>query len=190
MVNQYCAHSFAGNWQLPFSNQQKGENDRRKYFMISCHERMLLTQQGSNSQPPDHQSDAHPTEPLRLVCRQQWFLYCVCKQQGVPVLCMQTTKVPVCKQQRFLYCVCKQWTFIALVPVLCMQTRMVPVYTNNGHFFIVRQSTFVPVLCTLCKLPVHLFLYCVCKQYWLYCIFASRKDSCNVYANDEQFFIL
>ena len=34
-VNQYCAHSFARNWQLPFSNQRKGENDRKKYFMIN-----------------------------------------------------------------------------------------------------------------------------------------------------------
>ena len=33
-VNQYCAHSFARNWQLPFLNQPKEENDRRKYFMI------------------------------------------------------------------------------------------------------------------------------------------------------------
>ena len=34
MVNQYCAHSFARNWQLPFLNQWKGQNDHRKYFMI------------------------------------------------------------------------------------------------------------------------------------------------------------
>ena len=34
-------HSFAGNWQLPFLNQQKGENGRKKYFMASLHERML-----------------------------------------------------------------------------------------------------------------------------------------------------
>ena len=27
------AHSFASNWQLPFLNQRKGENDRRIYFM-------------------------------------------------------------------------------------------------------------------------------------------------------------
>ena len=26
---------------------------------------MLSTRRGSNPQPPDHQSDAHPTEPLR-----------------------------------------------------------------------------------------------------------------------------
>ena len=45
-VNQYCAHSFARNWQLPFLNQRKGENDRRKYFMISLHERMLPTSAG------------------------------------------------------------------------------------------------------------------------------------------------
>ena len=35
------AHSFTRNWQVPFSNQRKGENDRRKYFMINLHERML-----------------------------------------------------------------------------------------------------------------------------------------------------
>ena len=31
--------------------------------MINLHERMLPTLRGSNPQPPDHQSDAHPTEP-------------------------------------------------------------------------------------------------------------------------------
>ena len=44
-----------------FLNQGKGENDRRKYFMI----RMLPTRWGSNPQPPDHQSDAHLTEPSK-----------------------------------------------------------------------------------------------------------------------------
>ena len=34
LSNQYCAHSFARNWQLPFLNQRKGENDCKKYFMI------------------------------------------------------------------------------------------------------------------------------------------------------------
>ena len=46
MVNQYCAHSFARNWQLPFLNQQKGENERRKYFMINLQKRMLPTSAG------------------------------------------------------------------------------------------------------------------------------------------------
>ena len=41
MVNQYCAHSSARNWQLPFLNQKKGENDRTKYFLINLYERML-----------------------------------------------------------------------------------------------------------------------------------------------------
>ena len=31
---------------LPFLNQRKGENDRRKYFMINLHERMLPTSTG------------------------------------------------------------------------------------------------------------------------------------------------
>ena len=42
----------------------EGENDPRKYFII--HERLLPTRQWLNPQPPDHQSDAHPTEPPRL----------------------------------------------------------------------------------------------------------------------------
>ena len=37
-LSGYCAHSLANNWQLPFLNQRKGENDRRKYFMINLHE--------------------------------------------------------------------------------------------------------------------------------------------------------
>ena len=64
-VNQYCAHSFTRNRQLPVLNQRKGESDRRKYFMINLHERMLLNCCGMNPQPSDHQSDEHPTEPLR-----------------------------------------------------------------------------------------------------------------------------
>ena len=44
---------------------EKGENDRRKYSMINLHETMLPTRRRSNPQPPNHQSDAHPTEPPR-----------------------------------------------------------------------------------------------------------------------------
>ena len=33
-------HSSASTW-LAFLNQQNGESDRRKYFMINLHERML-----------------------------------------------------------------------------------------------------------------------------------------------------
>ena len=33
-IYQYCAHFFARNRQLPFLNQRKGENIRRKYFII------------------------------------------------------------------------------------------------------------------------------------------------------------
>ena len=56
-VKHYCAHSFARNWQLPFLNQRKGENDRRIYFMINLHERMLPTSTGLNPRPPGLQSD-------------------------------------------------------------------------------------------------------------------------------------
>ena len=36
-----CAHSFAKNWQVHVLNQLKGENDHRKCFMITLHERKL-----------------------------------------------------------------------------------------------------------------------------------------------------
>ena len=39
------------------------ENDLRKYDHL--HKRMLSTWQGSSPQPPNHQLDFHPTEPLR-----------------------------------------------------------------------------------------------------------------------------
>ena len=46
-------------------------NSRRERMTVeniswsNLHENMLQTQRGSNPQPPDHQSDEHPTEPLR-----------------------------------------------------------------------------------------------------------------------------
>ena len=51
-VNQSRAHSFARNWQLPFLNQWKGESDRRKYFTINLHERLLPNSAGLNLRPP------------------------------------------------------------------------------------------------------------------------------------------
>ena len=35
-----CAQCFTGNWQPPFLNQGKGENEYRKYFMINLHKIM------------------------------------------------------------------------------------------------------------------------------------------------------
>ena len=49
MVNQYCAHSFARNWQLPFLNQQKGENDRRKHFIIKSPRKNVANPAGVES---------------------------------------------------------------------------------------------------------------------------------------------
>ena len=51
---------------MPILNQGMDENDRRKYFMIkSPRKSVAKTWRGLNPQPPDHQSDAYPTEPLR-----------------------------------------------------------------------------------------------------------------------------
>ena len=46
-------------------------NDCRKYCMINLHEKILPTLQGSNPhpQPPDHKSNAHPTEPPKQAQR-------------------------------------------------------------------------------------------------------------------------
>ena len=81
MVNQYCAHSFARNWQLPFLNQRKGENDRRKYFMINLHERMLRPRRGLNPRPPGLQSDGASnwvTEALMWIYWLIWTFTAVC----------------------------------------------------------------------------------------------------------------
>ena len=61
-LTSICAHYFARHWQLFSLNQQKGENDRRKYFIISTKE-CCWTRQGSNTWLPNKQSDAHTTEP-------------------------------------------------------------------------------------------------------------------------------
>ena len=66
-------------------NQRKGENDRRKYFMIKSPGKNVGDTGGgggggggggeggeeeeANPQPPDHQSEAHPTEPPRPAMR-------------------------------------------------------------------------------------------------------------------------
>ena len=64
MVNQYCAHSFARNWQLPFLNQRKGENDRRKYFRSISTKECCRPRRGLNPRPPGLQSDG-ASEPPR-----------------------------------------------------------------------------------------------------------------------------
>ena len=55
---QYCAHSFARNLQLPFLNQRKGENDRRKYFMIKSPWKNVANLSGGwTPRPPGLQLD-------------------------------------------------------------------------------------------------------------------------------------
>ena len=64
MVYQYCTYSFARNWQLPFLNQRKGENDHRKYFMINLHEECCRPRQVMESatswSPVGHASNEPP----------------------------------------------------------------------------------------------------------------------------------
>ena len=71
MVNQYRAHSFARNWQVPFLNQRKGENYRRKYSMINLHERNLPTSAGvepATSWSPFGRASNWATEAGQLCC--------------------------------------------------------------------------------------------------------------------------
>ena len=51
-------HTFTGQAsnQLAVLTQQKGQNEGR----------IAADQAGVNSQPPDHKSDVHPTQPPRL----------------------------------------------------------------------------------------------------------------------------
>ena len=60
------AHSFASNWQLPFLNQQKGENGCRNYFMTNLHEQFCRAR-GSNLRPSAYQADAHLSYHARLI---------------------------------------------------------------------------------------------------------------------------
>ena len=54
---------------MPFLNQQKGENDRRKYFMINLYERMLP--KSARVESPGLQSDGASnwaTEASKDIC--------------------------------------------------------------------------------------------------------------------------
>ena len=54
------AHTFACNWQQPFFNHQKEENDSRNYLHDQS-QRKYGTGPGLNSRPLDLQADALPT---------------------------------------------------------------------------------------------------------------------------------
>ena len=55
--------------------KEKEENDCRKYFMISLHERMF-PEPGLNQPSPDHLTDAQPTshqgQPVCVVDNNSW----------------------------------------------------------------------------------------------------------------------
>ena len=46
-----CAHSFARNWQLPFLNQPKGENDLRKLFHDQSARKNIARPGGDRTRP-------------------------------------------------------------------------------------------------------------------------------------------
>ena len=60
------AHSFTSNWQLPFLNHRKGENDRRNYFMTKLHKRTLPGMWGSNPRPSTYQATSNASVVTRL----------------------------------------------------------------------------------------------------------------------------
>ena len=74
MVNQYCAHSFARNWQLPFLNQRKGKTVEKISWSISTKE-CCQSWQGSNPRPPGLQSHAHPSQRGRRVPTVYFFFF-------------------------------------------------------------------------------------------------------------------
>ena len=86
-VNQYCAQSFARNWQLPFLNQRKGENSRRKYFRVNLHERMLRPGEGRTRNPLItsrtrtqliHWGRRTPLKSGAMKCRHFWSISLCC----------------------------------------------------------------------------------------------------------------
>ena len=74
MVNQYCAHSFTRNWQRPFLNQWKGENDHRKYSMIQFLQKTVANSVGVEAATSRSPVKVHPTEPPRLASKRTYLM--------------------------------------------------------------------------------------------------------------------
>ena len=72
--------SFAINWQLTYLNQWRGEKDRRKYFMIKLHERMLPeladVKPTTSWLPVGHSSDL-ATGSVQRTTLQSWAEFCL-----------------------------------------------------------------------------------------------------------------
>ena len=56
------AHSFTSNWQMPFLNPRKGQNDRRIIIVWPISTKKCCWTWGSNSRPFAYQANAHTTE--------------------------------------------------------------------------------------------------------------------------------
>ena len=83
---------------LPFLNQQKGENDPRKYFMVKSPRKNVADPAGVEPSTSCHQSDAHPTEPPRPAGR---------RMIRMPVRSSKT---------QISLCICKDWSESSLIP--------------------------------------------------------------------------
>ena len=67
---------FARNWQLPFLNLRKGENDRRKYFLWSISTKECCRpRRGLNPLPAGLQSDGAYNWAIRSICITKTCLY-------------------------------------------------------------------------------------------------------------------
>ena len=95
---------------LPFLNQQKGENDRRKYFMSKSPQKNVADPAGVESVTPYYQLGVHPTEPPRPAEKNKIKMYVMDTSPKLflpyyftctvkPVLVVTSIKQPTCIKQ-------------------------------------------------------------------------------------------
>ena len=125
MVNQYCAHSFARNWQLPILNQQKGENDSRN---DQTPRQNVADFWGSNPQPPDHQLDAQPAEQTVIYESTKTVIYERIKQSYMKVLNSHIWKYQT------IICECTKYMW-KYQTVICESTKQSYMIVPNSHIW-------------------------------------------------------
>ena len=149
MVNQYCAHSFARNWQLPFLNQRKGKNDHRKYFMINLHERMLPTSAGV--EPATSWSPTVPPRSALSMCTTNHLSGEKCANQEFVVHHMYM-HVYINRYNRIFYRTYRRFLLTTCVLRWILSREIVPyaIWKQLNYVFVVVQPNK-----GLYRLPVH-----------------------------------
>ena len=104
MVNQYCAHSFARSWQLPFLNLGKGENDLRKYFTINSPWKNVTDLAGvkpATSWPPVERASNWATKAgsMHIII----LTHCISKKKRILLVC--ASQSPIMQ----FYNICVSW---------------------------------------------------------------------------------